>query len=158
MTKASEEREQHRGCATAFIVLVMVVIVGGIVYLCNDDAPNPVQPPATQSPTTTTHLPTTIADSGCPELPRSGLAELECLKVRNAITTYCDYQRMNKPAGMDRQPGESDLEAITRWLARPLTETEKETALEEAISDLRDYSGILPDHETMMDAMDIWCP
>ena len=47
---------------------------------------------------------------------------------------------------------------MTRWLARPLTETEKETALEEAISELRDYSGILPGHETMMDAMDIWCP
>ena len=158
MTKASEERGQHRGFATAFIVLVVGVVIGGIVALCNNDAPNNVQPPPTQSHTTTTLPLTTIVDPGCPELPRSGLAELECLQVRNAITTYCDYQRMDKPPGMDRKPGESVLEAMTRWLARPLTETEKAAALEEAISDLRDYSGILPDQETLMDAMDIWCP
>ena len=157
MRMEDEDRVQHRGCATAFLVFV-IVVVGGIVVLFGDDAPNPVQPPPTQSPTTTTQLSSTTAVPSCPELPGSGLAELECLKVRNAITFYCDYQRMNQPPGMDRRPGESDLEAMERWLARPLTETEKAAALEEAIIDLRDYSGFLPDQETLMSAMGVWCP
>ena len=83
---------------------------------------------------------------------------MECLQVRNAITTYCDNQRMNKPPGMDRHPGESDLEAMERWLARPLTETEKVAVLEEAIIDLRNHSGFLPDQETLTSAMGVWCP
>ena len=76
MTKGSQEQQQHRGCATGFIVFVIVVVIGGVVYLINDDAPDPIQPSTTQSPTTTTRLPVTIADPGCPELPRSGLAEM----------------------------------------------------------------------------------
>ena len=85
-------------------------------------------------------------------------ASVEITACSQLLRFYCDYQRLNQPPGMDRCPGESDLEAMEGWLARPLTETEKAAALEEAHIDLRDYSGFLPDQEPLMSAMGMWCP